>query len=43
MTVRTRVAVALACVGLLSWSVVASGRKVSAATASIQIAAADVL
>ena len=43
MTVRTRVAVALACVGLLSWSVVASGRKVSAVTASMQIAAADIL
>ena len=43
MTVRTRVAVALACACLLSWSVVASGRKVSAATASVQIALADVL
>ncbi len=43
MTVRTRVAVALACVCLLTWSVVASGRKVSAATAKLQIAAADLL
>jgi Flp pilus assembly protein TadD/predicted aspartyl protease len=33
----------LACVCLLSWSLVAAGRKVSAATASVQIALADVL
>lgn len=43
MTVRTRVAVALACACLLTWSVVASGRKVSPAIASMQIAAADIL
>jgi predicted aspartyl protease/Flp pilus assembly protein TadD len=43
MTVRTRLAVALACVCLVSWSVVAAGRKVSAATATAQIAVADVL
>jgi predicted aspartyl protease/Flp pilus assembly protein TadD len=43
MSVRTRAAVALALALLLSWSVLAAGRKVSAATASMQIAAADVL
>jgi predicted aspartyl protease/Flp pilus assembly protein TadD len=43
MTVRTRLAVVLACVCVLSWSVVAAGRKVSAATAAAQIAVADVL
>jgi predicted aspartyl protease/Flp pilus assembly protein TadD len=43
MSVRTRLAVALACVCLVSWSVVAAGRKLSAATATAQIAVADVL
>src|SRR5512133_1512185 len=43
MTVRTRLAVVLALVGLLSLSVAAASRKVSSATASVQIAVADVL
>ncbi len=43
MIVHARLAVALACVCLLSWSGTAASRKVSAATASVQIALADVL
>ena len=43
MTIRPRLAVALACVCLLSLSVTAASRKVSAATATIQISLADIL
>ena len=43
MTVRTRPAIVLACVCLLSWSLMAAGRQVTAATAAVQIALADVL
>ncbi|HEX7485453.1 MAG TPA: aspartyl protease family protein [Vicinamibacterales bacterium] len=43
MTIRTRLVVASACVCLLSWSVVAASKKVSSATATIQIELADVL
>jgi Flp pilus assembly protein TadD len=43
MTVRIRLAVVLACVCLLSLSVVAASRKVSAATATVQISLADIL
>jgi predicted aspartyl protease/Flp pilus assembly protein TadD len=43
MTIRTRLAVLAACVCLLSLSVVATSRKVSVATATVQISLADVL
>ncbi len=43
MTVRARLAVAAACMCLLSWSLAATGRKVSVATASAQIGVADLL
>ncbi len=43
MTIRTRLAVVLALVALLSLGVAAASKKVSAATASVQIAVADVL
>jgi predicted aspartyl protease/Flp pilus assembly protein TadD len=43
MTIRPRLVVTLACVCLLSLSVVAASRKVSAATATVQISLADIL
>jgi len=43
MTIRARLAIALVCICLLSLSVVAASRKVSSATAAMQIAVADVL
>jgi predicted aspartyl protease/Flp pilus assembly protein TadD len=43
MTIRPRLAVALACVCLLSLPVATASRKVSAATATMQISLADIL
>jgi predicted aspartyl protease/Flp pilus assembly protein TadD len=43
MTIRPRLAVALACVCLLSLPVATAARKVSAATATMQISLADIL
>jgi predicted aspartyl protease/Flp pilus assembly protein TadD len=43
MTIRPRLAVTLACVCLLSLSLAAASRKVSAATAAVQISIADIL
>jgi predicted aspartyl protease/Flp pilus assembly protein TadD len=43
MTIRTRLVVLLACVCLLSLSVLAASKKVSAATATVQISLADIL
>ena len=43
MTIRPRLVVGLACVCLLSLSLTAASRKVSAATATIQISLADIL
>ncbi len=43
MTIRPRLAVTLACICLLSLSVAGASRKVSAATAAVQISLADIL